>query len=105
MSSAFIEKLKILPPTLVELVRGYAALAPVRALPFPSDVDFDVVHDFLLNDLLLNPLFTKYPPSVQYQAVFWKWALDRLEKMTTSEVSRLTSVLEALLITSDRIAR
>ena len=86
MSSTFIEKLKNLPPTLVELVRGYAALAPVRFLVFPSGVDFDVVHDSLLNDLLFNPLFTKYPPSVQYQAVFWKWALGHLEGMAVSEV-------------------
>lgn len=55
-------------------------------------MDFDIVHDFLMDDILLNPLFTMYPPSTQYQVVFWKWALNHLERMIDSEVCSLVSL-------------
>lgn len=74
-----LHELRKLSPALFNLLRGYAALSPTRFLVFPFDLAFDIVHDFLLTDLLLNPLFMTYPPSQQYQATFWKWALNSLE--------------------------
>ncbi|KAJ3556707.1 hypothetical protein NM688_g1877 [Phlebia brevispora] len=86
MSLDFIKRLSDTQPILVNVLRGYAALAPTRSLSFPAELTFEVVHSFLLNDILLNPLFTTYPPSPQYQVVFWKWALNNLEKLIDSEV-------------------
>ncbi|KAI0684765.1 putative methyltransferase-domain-containing protein [Cytidiella melzeri] len=70
-----------LPESLYEILRGYAVLCPPRHLRFPADLAFAQVHDFFLSRLLLNPHFIEYPPSSEYQRVFWKWAVSNLEKM------------------------
>ena len=74
------------PVALLDLLRGYATLCPVRLLVFPSHLPFAVVHDFLLRDLILNEPFVSYPPGAEYQARFWKWALDHLSRMESTEV-------------------
>lgn len=86
MSLDFVERLSQQHSVLLDLLRGYAALSPVRFLEFPSHMAFDIVHNFLMDDILLNPQFTMYSPSIQYQTVFWKWALYNLEMMADSEV-------------------
>ena len=81
-----MDRLQDLPPLLLDLLRGYATLCPVRLLVFPSRLSFGAVHEFLLRDLLFNELFAKYPPALEYQARFWKWTLDNLQRMDCPEV-------------------
>lgn len=88
-----MNSLNALHPTLLEVVRGYATLTPIRSLIFPSDLSFELVHNFFLNDILNNPLFLSYPPVAQYQNRFWRWALDHLEEMECPEVCATSKVL------------
>ena len=76
-----------LPDPLFAILQGYASLIATRFLPDISNTSFDEAHDFLLNWLLLNPQFQAYPPSKQYQASFWKWAIGKLEELLASQVS------------------
>lgn len=85
LSALFMDRLNDRPAALLDLLRGYATLCPVRLLVFPSHLAFGVVHDFLLHDLLNEP-FVSYPPAAEYQARFWKWALDHLQRMDCQEV-------------------
>ncbi|GJE86202.1 methyltransferase-domain-containing protein [Phanerochaete sordida] len=78
-------ELCVLPDPLVDVLRGYATLRPVRDLRYPENCTFRQFHDFLLNHLLLLPFFVAYPPSLQYQQQFWKWALSYLESMPIDE--------------------
>ena len=86
-----MDRLNKLPPALVELLRGYATVSPTRLLEFPTHLSIEVVHEFLLNDLLHNAHFALYAPSVQYQTQFWKWALRNLERMNMPEVGGCAS--------------
>ncbi|KAL0951759.1 hypothetical protein HGRIS_008431 [Hohenbuehelia grisea] len=61
-----------------EILRGYAALHRPNAFILPYCAFADI-HDLLLNGLLLNKHLTDYPPSVEYQQKFWKWAIGQLE--------------------------
>ncbi|KIP11780.1 hypothetical protein PHLGIDRAFT_63116 [Phlebiopsis gigantea 11061_1 CR5-6] len=79
-----------LPPPLVELLRGYATLTAFRYIKFPVDLSFGQVHSFLLDAILTNPYFTKYPPAQQYQQQFWKWAISNLDT--------ISSPLETMLV-------
>jgi hypothetical protein len=74
-----------LPKDLFELLRGYSALVPVKFLFFPFNLPFFLVHDFLLNEILLEPHFGVYPPSKEYQYTFWKWAICNLEQMISDD--------------------
>jgi protein-lysine N-methyltransferase EEF2KMT len=67
------------------LLHGYSALQSTSLLQFPSQLPFEAVHDFLLHSILLNPHFKAYPPSDQYQYIFWKWAIHHLEAMSGGE--------------------
>lgn len=75
-----------IPPSLEDLLRGYATVCPTRKLGLPDKISFDDLHHFLLNIILLNPFFEKYPPSTQYQSRFWKWAIENLENKSVTEV-------------------
>ena len=90
-----MDKLHELPFVLLNLLRGYATLSSTRSLLFPSSLEFHIVHDFLLNDVLLNELFVTFPPSAQYQVRFWKWALYNLECMDIPAVSSEFKSFEA----------
>ncbi len=92
-------------PPLLDILRGYASLSPPRYLQLPRCIEFDDLHHFFLNDLLLNPHFNVHPPSAQYQAVFWKWALQQLEGMMHSEARRFISHSPLRLILSSRMSR
>ncbi|EKM61411.1 uncharacterized protein PHACADRAFT_168858 [Phanerochaete carnosa HHB-10118-sp] len=74
-----------LPDALIDVLRRYATLCPIRTLQFPNTLPFHQVHDFLLNHILLHPFFISYPPSPQYQQQFWKWTLAHLESMPMEE--------------------
>ncbi|KAJ2984488.1 hypothetical protein NUW54_g10491 [Trametes sanguinea] len=69
----------MLPEPLFDVLRAYAALLPPRSIEL-ADVAFGTLHGFLLSHILLNPHFRDFPPSTQYQLLFWKWAIDRLEQ-------------------------
>ncbi|KAJ7110321.1 hypothetical protein C8R43DRAFT_1139336 [Mycena crocata] len=73
------------PPDLFQLLRGFAALIPPNHLQFPSHLEADVIHNFLVDRVLMNPHFQTYPPSKQYQKSFWKWVIDDLEKKLRSD--------------------
>ncbi|KAH9897817.1 putative methyltransferase-domain-containing protein [Cubamyces lactineus] len=75
----------MLPDPLFQVLRAYATLQPPKSIQLPVDLPFDVVHDFLLERILLNRHFQEYPPSKQYQGLFWKWAIDRLELLLSEE--------------------
>ncbi|KAI0095225.1 putative methyltransferase-domain-containing protein [Irpex rosettiformis] len=77
--------LENLPESLIDILRGYAVLCSPRNLCFPTALAFSDVHDFLLNRLLLNPHLTKYPPSSEYQKIFWKWAILNLEQLSRTD--------------------
>ncbi|KAF4604780.1 hypothetical protein EYR40_003562 [Pleurotus pulmonarius] len=64
---------------LFALKRAYAALRPPAQIKFPAHLCFSAVHEFLLRSILLDPHLQQYPPSRQYQTVFWKWAIAYLE--------------------------
>lgn len=78
-----------LPDALIDVLRGYATLSPIRTLKFPHELLFYQIHDFLLNSILLHPFFTTYAPSPQYQQQFWKWALEHLEAHQIDQASKL----------------
>jgi hypothetical protein len=71
------------------LVREYAQLTPVAHLQLPSASleSFHRVHDVLLNEILLDPHLCAYPPALEYQFKFWKWAVQGLEALISDEVS------------------
>ncbi|KAI0347973.1 hypothetical protein BDW22DRAFT_1479856 [Trametopsis cervina] len=77
--------LQDLPQSLIDVLRGYAVLCPTKYLNFEAGLDFAQVHEFLVNRLLCNPHFMKYPPSSEYQRIFWKWAVSCLENLQLSE--------------------
>lgn len=71
------------------LVQKYARLTPVVHLQplsaFPWT--FRCVHDVLLNKILLDPHLRTYPPALEYQLRFWKWAIQKLEALVCDQVS------------------
>lgn len=69
---------------LFTLLRDYASLVPARLLQFPACVPFSEINLFLVNCILLNPHFQKYPPSNQYERVFYKTIIARLEDALAS---------------------
>lgn len=71
---------------LFDLMRGYGSLFPPGLLTMPSHLSSPRIHDLFLNSLLLNPHFQAYPPSQQYQRLFWKWAISHLESLLQGEV-------------------
>ncbi len=81
--------LENLPTSLIDIIRGYGVLCSPRFLNFPTDLPFVQVHDFLVKRLFLGPHFTAYPPSPEYQKIFWKWAIENLEQLSQSEASLL----------------
>ncbi|KAJ7070563.1 putative methyltransferase-domain-containing protein [Mycena amicta] len=74
-------------PELFHVLRGYAALLTPHQLKFPSSLPLQLVHNFFLDHLLLDPHFQAYPPSEQYQKSFWKWAIPHLETKLTVDDS------------------
>nr|GAT59569.1 predicted protein [Mycena chlorophos] len=58
---------------------------PPQNLEYPIQLPPDLVHDFVLNHLLLDPHFAAYPPSEQYQKTFWKWMVRNLEQHSAEE--------------------
>jgi protein-lysine N-methyltransferase EEF2KMT len=67
---------------LFELKCGYSGIRPVQAMTFPSSLDFNLVHDFFLNHLLLDQHLGTYAPDEEYQRTFWKWAINGLEQLS-----------------------
>jgi hypothetical protein len=65
---------------LFDILRGFASLQPTNSLKWPRSISFARTHDFLLNSVLLDSHFSSYPPSVQYQWSFWKWAVENMER-------------------------
>ncbi|KAJ6486109.1 hypothetical protein C8R47DRAFT_1321037 [Mycena vitilis] len=70
---------------LFHILRGYASLIPANKLRFPSHLQTQVIHDFLVDHILLNAHFKKYSPSPDYQRIFWKWIIPALEKKLGSD--------------------
>ncbi|KAF8204421.1 hypothetical protein K438DRAFT_1716134 [Mycena galopus ATCC 62051] len=66
-------------PDLFPILRGYASLVSPNRLRFPTHLRTQVIHDFLVEHILLNVHFQKYPPSPEYQKSFWKWIISQLE--------------------------
>ena len=72
-------------PLLSSILFRYSALLPVKNLSFPSNIPFNVAHEFFLRKILVNHHLKQYPPSESYQQSFWKWALVQLESLTRSD--------------------
>ncbi|KAJ7044966.1 putative methyltransferase-domain-containing protein [Mycena alexandri] len=70
---------------LFQILRGYASLIPPNYLQFPSHLEAQTINDFLVHHVLLNPHFQQYPPSKQFQKLFWKWVIPHLEKKLETE--------------------
>ena len=81
---------KDIPPSMINLIGGFASNTPTQLLSFPHDQPATDVQDFLLHRILLNPHFCIYPPSVQYQALFWKWAIRNLEDILSNTTEACT---------------
>ncbi|KAF9011079.1 putative methyltransferase-domain-containing protein [Cyathus striatus] len=67
------------------LLRGFLGHLSPNNLSFPPGLPFKTIHDFLLNNILLNPHVQAYSPSSQYQKLFWKWAISQLEGLPQSD--------------------
>jgi hypothetical protein len=81
-------------PDLFQILRGYASLVPPNRLQFPAHPQTQIIHDFLVDQILLNAHFQKYPPSPEYQRSFWKWIISQLEQRMANDVGRsLPSIL------------
>ncbi|KAJ4485676.1 putative methyltransferase-domain-containing protein [Lentinula aciculospora] len=65
------------------LLQDYASLAPTRFVSIPSNVSFAEINRCLLDLIVLNSHFEKYPPSKQYQRSFWKIIIGQLEDLLT----------------------
>ncbi|KAI8990592.1 hypothetical protein BD414DRAFT_438344 [Trametes punicea] len=74
----------VLPDPLFDVLRAYATLQAPATIKLP-ELAFATVHDFLLHTVLANPHFEEYPPSKQYQVLFWKWVIDWLEHRASDE--------------------
>ncbi|KAF8899222.1 hypothetical protein BD779DRAFT_1659128 [Infundibulicybe gibba] len=75
-----------IPRDLFELLRGFSSLTPPNRLCFPANISPVLVHDFLINFILLNSHIRDYPPSREYQKNFWKWAITHLESIEEFEI-------------------
>ncbi|KAF9074982.1 hypothetical protein BDP27DRAFT_1287196 [Rhodocollybia butyracea] len=64
---------------MFNLLREYAYLAPAKAVHLPTHIPFTEINRCLLDLILLNSHFQKYPPSKQYQRSFWKVIIAELE--------------------------
>ncbi|KAF7347386.1 Protein-lysine N-methyltransferase EFM3 [Mycena venus] len=76
---------RVIHINLFQILRGYASLVPPNRLQFPSHLQAQVTHDFLVDHILLNAHFQNYPPSTDYQKSFWKWVIPHLEKKLESD--------------------
>ncbi|KAJ6623162.1 putative methyltransferase-domain-containing protein [Mycena sp. CBHHK59/15] len=70
---------------LFQMLRGYSSLILPNHLHFPSHLQAQSIHDFLVNHVLMSAHFQLYPPSDEYQKSFWKWVIPRLENRIASE--------------------
>ncbi|KAF9469744.1 putative methyltransferase-domain-containing protein [Collybia nuda] len=75
---------------LFEILRGFSSLVPPNSLIFPTRLSSSLIHDFFLTSILTSPHFKIFPPSVQYQKQFWKWAITHLETLDGDEASAST---------------
>ncbi|KAI0828913.1 hypothetical protein BC628DRAFT_1361283, partial [Trametes gibbosa] len=74
----------MLPDPLFDVLRAYATLQPPKSIQ-KQDVSFILLHDFLGVHILHNQHFEAFPPSKQYQILFWKWAINWLEELVSDE--------------------
>ena len=81
-----------------DLVQEYARLTPLARIKPPSAIPgaFNQFHNMLLNEILLNPHLSAYPPASEYQFKFWKWAIQGLEALVGDEVGLQDSYWVAL---------
>ncbi|KAF8079091.1 putative methyltransferase-domain-containing protein [Lyophyllum atratum] len=75
---------------LFDVLRAFASLVPPSKICFPKNLSPLIVHAFFLEQILLDPHFVQYPPSEQYQKIFWKWAIHHLENMPPTEACPCT---------------
>ncbi|KAJ7940485.1 hypothetical protein B0H13DRAFT_14257 [Mycena leptocephala] len=86
-------------PDLFQILQGYASLTPPNYLRYPSHLHTQVIHDFLVDHILLNAHFQTYPRSKDYQKSFWKWIIPRLEtKSVDSELVEVDSRIYELYL-------
>jgi hypothetical protein len=85
-----------LEPELFELLRGFYSLAPPHNMTFPVHMVPSTLHAFFLGFILSNSRLQQYPPSIQYQKTFWRWAIHHLEHMTTDEACTFVCAREGL---------
>ncbi|KAK0505763.1 hypothetical protein EDD18DRAFT_5009 [Armillaria luteobubalina] len=64
---------------LLTVLQQYAAIVPASRIQFPHSISKETLHDFLLQSIILDPHFSKYSPSKQYQKSFWKYVVQHLE--------------------------
>ncbi|KIJ22166.1 hypothetical protein PAXINDRAFT_95582 [Paxillus involutus ATCC 200175] len=72
-------------PTLLSILWAYSALVPTKNLSLSPTLQFNEIHDFFLNNILLNEHLKNYPPSELYRQSFWKWAIGELENLSRND--------------------
>ncbi|KAJ6541859.1 hypothetical protein B0H19DRAFT_958647 [Mycena capillaripes] len=83
---------------LFHILRGYASLIPPISLRFPSHLETQLIHDFLIDHILLSAHFQKYPASKDYQKSFWKWMIPLLEKKLGTDPLEIDSRIYELYL-------
>ncbi|PFH52345.1 hypothetical protein AMATHDRAFT_140300 [Amanita thiersii Skay4041] len=77
--------------SLFEIFRGYSSLVAPRFFNIPSRINLSQLQDFFLHSLLTHPHLQQFPPSNQYQKVFWKWAIQVMESFLLNEDEEIDS--------------
>ncbi|KAK0481801.1 hypothetical protein IW261DRAFT_1102940 [Armillaria novae-zelandiae] len=79
-------------PQLFTVLQEYAAIVPASRMQFPHFISKETFHEFLLQSIILDPHFSKFPPSKQYQKSFWKRVVQYLE-LDVEIDTRILSIL------------
>ncbi|KAK0233548.1 hypothetical protein IW262DRAFT_89074 [Armillaria fumosa] len=77
---------------LLTILQQYAAIVPASRIQFPHSISKETLHEFLLQSIILDPHFSKYSPSKQYQRSFWKSVVQHLE-LDVEIDTRILSIL------------
>ncbi|KAK0198770.1 hypothetical protein F5146DRAFT_1219313 [Armillaria mellea] len=89
-------------PQLFTVLQQYAAIVPASRMQFPHTISKETLHEFLLQSIILDPHFSKYSPSKQYQKSFWKWVIQHLELDVEIDMRILSILTETSAPTSLR---
>ena len=64
-------------PGQLSILRVFGAIQPPHV--YCTDIVLSSIQEFLIENIIENPHFVKYPPSNAYQRSFWKWVVTKIE--------------------------